>query len=214
MWVAQRADAVRMDNFRARLLSNQSPGRRLAFPFIERTTLSTTRKRWNGNVDTLPADFLKDVLEKMSDYGPSIQFSLVTPGPLPSYQITNELGKAMAFDGKHHLLRPEGDEFAGANASARFTLDQIKALAAGARLGSKPAAKSARRSAGSGSGTGTRATAARLAEQHAAERYAYYKTNRASLPADITRYSDEIAEQMKAGKPVETAFQEIVAKYF
>jgi hypothetical protein len=183
---------------------------RIRFKLLKENILATTKnKRWNGNVDTLPADFLKGVLEKMGEYGDRVQFSLASGGPAPSYQLVNQGGKAMAFDRNHHLLRPEGDEFAGSNASPVYTLDQIKAAVAGARIGSRSAPGTKR-----AAGTGTRASAARLAEQHATERYAYFKENRQALPPSITEHSDEIAELMKAGKPAEEAFREVVQKYY
>jgi hypothetical protein len=175
--------------------------------------LATTRgKRWNGNFDTLPAEYLKSVLAKMLDYGESVQFSLMSGGPQPSYQIENTLGKKMAFDRNHHLLTPQDDEFVGVNASAVFTLDQIRAAIAGVRPASPARATRTARTAGGGAGT--RTTAAQLNEQCAAKRYEYFKENRATLPAAISTHSDEIAELMIKGKPVEEAFSEIVKKYF
>lgn len=176
--------------------------------------MATTRgKRWNGNFDTLPAEYLKSVLAKMLDYGESVQFSLMSGGPQPSYQIENTLGKKMAFDRNHHLLNPQDDEFVGVNASAVFTLDQIRAAIAGVRPASQ-AARATRSTRTTSGGAGTRTTAAQLNEQCAAKRYEYFKENRAKLPAAISAHSDEIAELMIKGKPVEEAFSEIVKKYF
>ena len=173
--------------------------------------MATTRgKRWNGNFDTLPADYLKSVLAKMLDYGESVQFSLMSGVPKPRYQIANTLGKKMAFDRNHHLLTPQDDEFVGVNASAVFTLDQIRAAIAGVR----PASRTARVARTSSGGGSTRTTAAQLNEQCAAKRYEYFKENRATLPAAISAHSDEITELMIKGKPVEEAFSEIVKKYF
>jgi hypothetical protein len=174
--------------------------------------LVTTRsKRWNGNFDSLPADYLKGVMEKMQDYGDRVQFSLMSGGPQPSYQLENAAGKKMAFDRNHHLLNPQDDEFVGVNASAVFTLDQIKAAIAGVRPGAAPAARAPRAAAGSGS---TRTTAAQLNEQFAAQRYEYFRNHRTTLPTAISAHSDEITELMKNGKPVEEAFNEVVKKYF
>lgn len=175
--------------------------------------MATTKgKYWNGNVDSLGTEFLKGVLEKMNDYGDQVRFSLVSGGPAPSYQIVNSADKAMAFDRNHHLLRPEEDIFAGANATRLYTIDQIKAAVAGQRIGFVSSAKGARVARASG-GT-TRASAARLAEQHAAERYAYFKQNREWLPSTIAQHTGEIDELMKAGKSAEQAFDEIVKKYY
>ncbi len=180
---------------------------------FESTNVATTKgKRWNGNFDTLPVEYLKGVMAKMFDYGESVQFSLVIGGSEPAYQLTTSLGKKMAFDRNHHLLRPEGDEFSGANATATFTLDQVKAAISGLRVSSGSATRTTR-VARAGS-TGTRTSAARIDEHVAAQRYEYFKNNRQSLPPTISKYSDEIDELMKKGKSVEEAFGEVVAKYF
>jgi hypothetical protein len=166
---------------------------------------STRSKRWNGNLDTLPADYLKAVLAKMMDYGDRVQFSLVSTGPEPSYQITNTLDKKMAFDRNHHLLQPGEDEFAGANATNMLTLEQVKARIAGVRTRTPSASRA---------GGGTRTTAAKLNEQLAAQRYDYFRNHRQTLPPTISQHSDEITELMKSGKSAEDAFGEIVRKYF
>lgn len=174
--------------------------------------MATRNKRWNGNFDSLPIDYLKGVLEKMVDYGDRVQFSFIAGGPQPGYQVINELGKTMAFDKNHHLYRPEGEEFSGANVTKTYTLEQVKAAIAGIRPASATAPKTARVvRAGS---AGTRTSAARMEEQFAAQRYEYFKNNRSTLPARITEYTEEITELMKKGKPVEEAFGEVVKKYF
>jgi hypothetical protein len=172
---------------------------------------STRSKRWNGKFNTLPVDYLNAVLEKMADYGDRVQFSLSSSGPQPSYQVMNTLDKKMAFNGNHHLLSSQGDEFAGANASQVFTLDQIKAMISGVGIGSSTKARTTRavRSAG-----GTRTTAAKLNEQFAAQRYEYFKNNRQTLPPAIAEHSSEITALMMQGKSVEEAFGEVVKKYF
>lgn len=149
-------------------------------------------------------------MAKMADYGDRVQFSRVSIGAEPSYQVINALDKRMAFDRNHHLLRPADDEFAGANASPVFSLDQVKAGIAGVRAAS--AARGAR--AVRTGGTGTRTSAARLDEQFAAQRYEYFKNNRQTLPPAISEYSAEITELMKKGKSVEEAFDEVIKKYF
>jgi hypothetical protein len=147
-------------------------------------------------------------MSKMVDYGDRVQFSLVSAGPQPSYQIMNTVGKMMAFDRNHHLLHPQGDEFVGANASAVFTLDQVKAGIAGVGTGSRTS-----RVARTGSGS-PRTTAAKVNEQLAALRYEYFRNNRQTLPSTISEHSDEIAELMKTGKSAEEAFGEVLKKYF
>lgn len=149
----------------------------------------------------------------MAEYGDRVQFSLVSGGAEPIYQVMNPFGKSMAFDRNHHLYRPEGDEFVGANGSAVFTLDQVKAAISGIGASSRPASRSAR-VVRSGGGGGTRTSAARLEEQFAAQRYEYFKNNRQSLPPGISGHTEEITDLMKKGKSVEEAFGEVIKKYF
>lgn len=146
----------------------------------------------------------------MVDYGDRVQFSFVSVGSEPSYQVMNPLDKKMAFGRNHHLLHPHGDEFVGSNASAVFTLDQVKAAVSGLGTG---AASRATRVGRAGSGSG-RTSAARLNEQFAAQRYEYFRNNRQTLPPTISEHSDEISELMKKGKSAEEAFGEVVKKYF
>ncbi|HEY8609096.1 MAG TPA: hypothetical protein VIM12_18420 [Noviherbaspirillum sp.] len=171
--------------------------------------MTTRSKRWNGKFENLPTEFLKAVLARMGDYGDRVQFSLVTGGPEPAYQVINADEKKIAFDGSHHLLRVEGDEFSGTNVSAVFSTEQVKAAIAGmAPVTAGGKATKAVRS------TGTRASAARLEEQCAAQRYEYFRNHRQSLPAGIAGHTEEITTLMKQGKSVEEAFDEVVRKYF
>ncbi len=148
----------------------------------------------------------------MIDYGDRVQFSLLSPGTQPNYQIMNTLGKKMAFDKNHHLLQPQEAEFVGANATQVLTLDQIKALIAGVGSKSGTGARTARVvRAGTG---GSKAATIRLQDQFASQRYEYFKNNRQSLPPTISEHSDEITELMKNGKSVEDAFNEVVKKHF
>jgi hypothetical protein len=184
-----------------------------SFIFLKGSKLVSSKgKRWNGNVDVLPVTYLKDVMAKMLDYGDRVQFSLVSGGTLPSYQVINHVDKKMAFDRDHHLLQPQTDEFVGANASPIFSLDQIKARIAGVSLSPTATSRSAR--VVSATNSAPRTNAARLEEQFAAQRYEYFKNNRSSLPADITKHTDEIAALMRLGKSAEEAFAETVKKYF
>ncbi|WP_334191134.1 hypothetical protein, partial [Noviherbaspirillum sp.] len=183
------------------------------FIFRKHINLVTTRsKRWSGNIEALPADYLKSVMEKMIDYGDRVQFSLLSPGAQPSYQVMNTLGKTMAFDKNHHLLQPQEAEFVGTNATQVLTLDQIKSLIAGVGSKSGTGTRTAR-VVRAGSGGGKTATV-RLHDQFASQRYEYYKNHRQSLPPTISEHSDEITELMKNGKSVEDAFDEVVKKYF
>lgn len=151
-------------------------------------------------------------MAKMADYGDRVQFSLISTGPQPSYQVMNALDKKMAFDRQHHLLQPQDDEFTGVNATRVFTLDQIKARIAGTRL--NPATKSTAARTARAPGSGSRATVARQEEQFAAERYEYFRAHRQTLPSTITEHTAEIAELMKEGKSAEEAFDAVIKKYF
>lgn len=175
--------------------------------------MSATRtKRWSGDIAALPAEYMNSVLEKVAAYGDRVQFSLVSGGTEPSYQVINNMGKSMAFDREHRLLQAQDDLFAAANATAVLTLEQINATRSGYGASSRTASK-AGRVVKSASGP-TKTAAARLDEQVAAARYAYFKANRATLPPRIAEYSGEIDQLLKKGKPVEEAFDEVIKKYF
>lgn len=175
--------------------------------------MSATRaKRWSGDIAALPADYMNNVLEKMAAYGDRVQFSLVSGAAEPSYQVINNMDKSIAFDREHHLLQAQEDLFSAANATAVFTVDQINAARSGYGANSRTAPKAGRVvKAASGPG---KTAAARLDEQVAAARYAYFRANRASLPPRIAEYSGEIDQLLKKGRPVEEAFGEVVRKYF
>lgn len=148
----------------------------------------------------------------MADYGDRVQFSLISTGSPPSYQVMNTLGKKMAFDRNHHLLSSQDDAFVGANASQVFTLEQVKASIAGVKISSGTGTRTTRVvRAGNG---GTRNTAAKLNDQFATQRYEYFRNNRQTLPPAISDHSVEITDLMKQGKSVEEAFGEVVKKYF
>jgi hypothetical protein len=175
--------------------------------------LSATRtKRWSGDIVALSAEYMNNVLEKMAAYGDRVQFSLVSGGAEPSYQVINNMGKAMAFDRDHHLLQAQDNLFEAGNATPVFTLEQINATRSSYGASSRAASKTGRLvKAASGP---TKTAAARMDEQVAAARYAYFKAHRASLPPRIAEYSGEIDQLLKKGKPVEEAFDEVVKKYF
>lgn len=186
---------------------------RIRATFLKANRLVTSRsKRWNGNFDSLPVEYLKGVMEKMESYGDRVQFSRVSVGAEPSYQIINTHDKTMAFDRNHHLLRPSEEEFAGVNATPFFTQEQVKAAIAGVRSASSSGSRTARVvRAGSGA---PRTSAARLEEQFAAQRYEYFRNNRQNLPPTISEHTDEITALMKQGKSAEDAFGEVLKKYY
>lgn len=175
--------------------------------------MSATRtKRWNGDIASLPADYAKGVLEKMAAYGDRVQFSLTSGGAEPSYQVINDSGKAIAFDRQHHLLQGQEELFAGQNATPVINAEQLNTALSGYGASARSASRTGR-VVKSASGP-TKTAAARLDEQVAAARYAYFKVNRATLPARIAEYSGEIDQLLKKGKPVEEAFEEVIKKYF
>lgn len=115
----------------------------------------------------------------------------------------------MAFDNRHTLLKIEGDEFVGANATGIYTMDQVRSAIAGFAP-----ASTGGRTTKAVRATGTRVSAARLEEQFATARYEYYRNHRQNLPPGITGHTDEITGLMKQGRSVEEAFDEVVRKYF
>ncbi|RJF95039.1 hypothetical protein [Noviherbaspirillum saxi] len=175
--------------------------------------MNTTRtKRWNGHLDSLSRDYLKEVQQKMESYGDRVQFSLVSGGGEPSYQVINAVGKKMAFDRNHHLLQAEEADFAGANATGTLSMDQIKSAISGVGLGAASTSRSVRVTRAS---PGTKRTsAAKANELFAVERYEYFKNNRQSLPPTITEHSEEITQLMQNGKSAADAFSEVVSKYY
>ncbi len=167
-------------------------------------------KQWDGKFDALPGDYLKGVLEKMNSYGDRVQFSRRS-GPLPRYQVINSADKKMAFDGGHHLLRAEEDDFSAGHVTAVFSMDQVNAMINGIRpVGEKTKTVRVVRTGS----TSTRTTVKQIEDQFAAARYEYFRANRETLPPTISEHSDEIAALMKQGKPVEEAFGAILQKYY
>ncbi|MES2025463.1 MAG: hypothetical protein V4448_07905 [Pseudomonadota bacterium] len=180
-------------------------------PLLEVRILNTKRtKRWDGKMDTLTADYLKDVVTQMSSYGDRVQFALNGPGQKPHYQVINNFEKKMAFDSNNHLLHPAEDEFVGANATKVFTLDQIQAAIANVGVKRVVTTTRAVRSTSRNSG----APAVRPGDLIDIQKYEYFKNNVKTLPEDIRTYSQEITNLMKKGMSAEAAFGEIVEQYF
>lgn len=179
---------------------------------LEVNILTTTRsKRWNGNIESLKADYLTGVIGQMSTYGERVQFALVTSGNGPRYQLTNDAGKKMAFDGNHHLHHPEEGEFAPGNATGVFTIEQVKLAKAGGL-------KTTRSSSGSrvtrASGPRAPSAATRAKDLVDTEKYEYFRNNRSTLPDTIGEHSTEITTLMRGGMSAEQAFGEVLKKYF
>ena len=182
---------------------------------IGNSTLTTTRtKRWNGNIDTLKADYLKDVMTQMDAYGDRVQLALSGPGQKPYYQVINTAGKKMAFDSNHHLLTQEEDAFTPGNVTSVFTLEQVKTIAAGGSVRIAGSSRIAR--AGTGVARSTRNTAAVVKAKDLidTDKYNYFKNNRETLPPTIGDHALQITELMKDGKSAEEAFNEVIKLHY
>jgi hypothetical protein len=201
--------------------NSSSPMRLAGFRqhFWKQRILSTKRsKRWNGELDSLAPEFLKEVLGKMEAYGDRVQFEQPNKSPRPNYQVISQSNRKMGFDDKHLLLRLNEDGNVGELLSPEYSLDAIRAAMNGA--GKKPAARSttaaARRpntSGGVARGAPVTAAAA-AADEVEREKYAYFKANREYLPEGIARYSQQISDLMRTGMAAENAFEAIVKQYF
>jgi hypothetical protein len=171
--------------------------------------LNTTKnKRWNGKIDTLKADYLKEVMRQMETYGDRVQFGLIGTGQRPDYLVINSADKKMAFDGSTHLLRSKAEELVGNNISGIFTLDQVKFAIAGEGIRATAATRMSRVVKNSSSAAAVKVNVIDT------EKYEYFKNNRQTLPADIREYSEEISTLMQKGMSVEDAFGDILRRYF
>jgi hypothetical protein len=176
--------------------------------------LTTTRtKRWNGHIETLKADYLKEVIAQMDAYGDRVQLALSGPGQRPNYQVINPSGKKMAFDSNHHLLSGSEEVFTPGNVTDVFTLEQVKTIAGGG--GVRTASGRVAR-AGTGVARSTRNTAAVVKAKDLidTDKYNYFKNNRETLPATIGEHALQITELMKDGKSAEEAFNEVLKQHY
>lgn len=176
--------------------------------------MSTTRtKRWNGTLESLAADYLKDVMVRMESYGDQVQFELPGHGKHPVYQVIGRSERKMGFDGKHFLLRLNEAGNVAETLSNVFTLEDVRAAIAGKR--SPRAATRSRTSSTSSGATRQRAAAApAVVDTVEQDKYAYYRAHRAELPEGITQYANEISHLMRTGKSAEEAFKQIVSQHF
>ena len=158
-------------------------------------------------METLSAEYLNRILEQMLTYGDRVQFALAGGGQGPRYQVINSSEKKMTFDGDH-LLSHNTDDFKGGTTSLIYTLEQIEAAIAGA--GKKTAGAGTTRG-GSSSG-GIRTTAAQKAALVEAEKYEYFKSHRATMPADIGKHAAEITAVMMNGLSAEDAFADVIKR--
>lgn len=173
--------------------------------------MSTSRtKRWNGTLESLSADFLKGVIERMESYGDRVQFELPGHGKHPIYQVISRTERKMGFDGKHLLLRLNESGDVSDTLSAIFTLDAVQAAVAGKRA-PRSAAKTTRSSSGNGV---VRRRVAAVADTVEQDKYAYFRAHRDELPEDVVQYASEISMLMRAGKSAEDAFKQIIEQHY
>lgn len=172
-------------------------------------------KRWNGDLNTLSSDFLKDVIEKMQAYGDRVQFELPekATGKLPCYQVINTTERRMGFDARHLILRLEYDGNVSERLSTTFTLAAINAAMNGTAR--KTAVRTASTTARARTGTTRSVPAAVLAADAIEnEKYTYFKNNRGNLPEEITQHSAQISKLMQEGLTAENAFQAVIKQHF
>lgn len=170
----------------------------------------TTRrsKRWNGDLSSLSVSYLKEVAEKIQTYGLSVQFEFPGHGKTPIYQIINQSGRKMGFDGKHllHSLNENGN--ISDSLSAEFSLEEVQQSI------TAPPPKITRARKNSSGGAVRKTASAMAAEQIEIDKYNYFRANREQLPAGIQKYADDISTLMSKGMSADEAFTTIIDKYF
>ncbi len=172
-------------------------------------------KRWNGNLDSLGTDFLKEVMEKMQAYGASVQFELPGHAQRPNYQVINNAGKKMAFDKKNLLMSLNSSGNVSDTLSAVFTLDAVKASIQGGGVKAAPRTRSSSPGTTSGNSGGRSHTpVAQVIDTIETDKYAYFKNNRETLPEGIQKHSGAISQLMRNGMSAEDAFDEIIKLHF
>ena len=176
--------------------------------------MSTSRtKRWNGTLESLSADFLKDVVERMESYGDRVQFELPGHGKRPIYQVIGRSERKMGFDGKHLLLRLNGTGNVAETLSSVFPIEAVREAIAGKR--SPRNGTASRTPAGNGTTVRRRAAApATPVDTVEQDKYAYYRSHRDALPEGISQYANEISQLMRSGKSAEEAFRQIVEEHY
>lgn len=182
---------------------------------VGQSILSTPRtKRWNGTLESLAADYLKDVLERMESYGDRVQFEFPGHSRHPIYQVIGRGDRKLGFDGKHLLLRLNESGNVADSLSPVYSIDAVRDAIAGKR--STRSASAARANTGSSNGAVRRRApaAAAVVDTVEQDKYAYYRAHRDELPEDISQYAAEISRLMRAGKSAEEAFGAIIAQYY
>lgn len=153
-------------------------------------------------------------MERMESYGDQVQFEFPGHGKHPVYQVIGRGDRKMGFDGKHLLQRLNECGNVSDDLSSVFSLDAVRAAAAGKR---SPRAGAASRNTANGTAPRQVRRAASAAPpddtvEH--DKYAYYREHRDELPDDIVRHAAEITTLMRGGKTAEAAFQHIVEQYY
>lgn len=166
--------------------------------------LTTRRsKRWDGNLTSLSVDYLKEVVEKMQAYGTTVQFEFPGHGKMPIYQVINQRGYKMGFNGKHLLNELNENGMISDQLSAEFSLEQVQQA-----MVAPPAAAPRARKRSS-------ATKSAVApDQIEVEKYQYFRANREWLPDDIQYYADDISTMMRGGMTAEQAFAGILDQHY
>lgn len=177
----------------------------------------TTRRnrRWNGKLESLSADFLRDVMEKMETYGDRVQFALPGHAQRPNYQVINRADKKMGFDKQNLLLRLDETGNVADSMSTIFSLEAVKRAIRGE---ADPAAVRSRstttRQSRSGSASSTRSRPAVDVDLVEQDKYAYFRANRDDMPEGIEKYSAAISALMRSGLSAEDAFRQVIQTHF
>lgn len=174
--------------------------------------MSTKRsKRWDGSLDSLSTDFLKQVIEKMQAYGDRVQFEMVTRGAGPCYQVINPRDRKMGFDGNHLLLKLNENGHVGEEMSEIFALSAVQSAASGISTRTTSRTRAGAPRPRQASKPAAPAVAVDTLEQ---EKYTYFKANRDALPDDIHKHAQLISEKMRNGLSAEMAFDQVIKEQY
>ncbi|NGM87488.1 hypothetical protein G5B35_09225 [Parapusillimonas sp. SGNA-6] len=182
--------------------------------------MSTKRsRRWNGTLQTLDTDFLKDVIEKMESYGDQVQFEFPGKAQRPHYQVITKTGRKMGFDSKNLLLSLNENGNISDELSSVFSIEAIRAAAKGlatrTAAGTTPVRSARSAAATRGAGSASRSAAvAQAVDTVEHDKYAYFKANRDALPEDIAKHSTRISELMRGGMSAEEAFETVIKDHY
>ena len=163
--------------------------------------------RWNGELSSLPPDFLNDVIERMQAYGDRVQFQFPGHAKRPNYQVINARGFKMAFDSKNLLMPLNENGNVSDELSDEFTLEMVQQACV-----APPPKRSSRSTSTSSTKRGRVAVPA--TDTLELDKYNYFKAHRDTLPDGIQQYSTQISELMRAGHSAEAAFAAIIDEHF